>query len=28
VPKWRDGKLASFQQYVDTAQLQEVMGVH
>ena len=28
VLKWRDGKLASFQQYVDTAQLQEVMGVH
>ena len=28
VLKWRDGKLASFQQYVDTAQLQEVVGVH
>ena len=26
--KARDGKLTSFQQYVDTAHLQEVMGVH
>jgi uncharacterized protein len=25
--KIRDGKVASFQQYVDTAQLQEVIGV-
>lgn len=24
--KFRDGKLTSFQQFVDTAQLQEVMG--
>jgi len=28
VLRWRDGKLAGFQQYVDTAQLQEVMGLH
>ena len=27
VLKMRDGKLASFQQYVDTAQLQDVFGV-
>jgi len=26
VLKMRDGKLASFQQYVDTGQLQDVMG--
>ncbi len=26
VLKMRDGKLASFQQYVDTAQLQDVSG--
>jgi uncharacterized protein len=26
VLKFRDGKLTSFQQFVDTAQLQDVMG--
>ena len=26
--KLRDGKVTSFQQYVDTARLQDVMGAH